>query len=182
MAANLSREERQWTKERVAALVKLYYEGIRPEAIAVQLGRTNQAIRNKLSDLELPVMRLNAWTPTDDARLLELRAQGLSFGKIAEDLHRSESRTLERFKFLRGVATIGKTQPTGVDARVANAGYLISCLRDTGSETIGDLRAYYVARCELDVPPAYDGYRMTLMFQGNAQSYVGSVAAMCEAS
>lgn len=60
--------------------------------------------------------------------------------------------------------------------RDACARHLIDLMREYGGATLGDSKALYRQRCELDILPGSDFRRVTVI--GAEQSYCGSPAAM----
>lgn len=84
---------RWWNEERITTLIKLHREGITYVNIAEQMGTTRGAITSQVKrlidrGLLSPREERDTWLPEDLDRLMELRAEGKTFGEIGDILGR----------------------------------------------------------------------------------------------
>lgn len=83
-----SKRGRPWTTRELAALGNT---NLRDEELAGLLDRTKAAVKKKRLGLSLRPRLRDPWSTAQDSQLIELRETGLSFSKIAQALHRTES-------------------------------------------------------------------------------------------
>lgn len=92
-----------WNKDDLETLKQMAADGVPPETMSEQLGRTPKAIRLKLKSLGLRASKPapKPWTAEDDAVLIEMYAAGESFEDMAEHFDRSLKAIVSRLVRLR---------------------------------------------------------------------------------
>lgn len=78
-----------WTKEDVDVAQDLYSKGILLKEISKIIGRSEEAIKHKITDLKIACRR-NDWTKEEELQVVSLRSKGLPFKEIGEILKRSD--------------------------------------------------------------------------------------------
>ena len=79
-----------WTREGLSQIDQMTRQGYRPQEIAEAIGRTPCAVRAARPWAKRGVgSRCAAWSAEDDARLLSMRAEGLTYEHIAMRLGRT---------------------------------------------------------------------------------------------
>lgn len=144
------------------------------------------------------------WTPAEDATLRVMYIDGAAYFEIAEVLDRSPSGCADRRMALkiparprvshqRGLAGNRKriyvaNQPPitfttyeldfAARTRQACVLHLVDLVREYGGGTVGNAKAEYRSRCELDIPQGADAAAINIF--SDHRSFCGSPAAMCE--
>ena len=92
-----------WTDDETDELRRMAADGLPRKEMAVQLGRTENAIRMKLQSLGLYVPKPAArpWTALDDETLVKLYREGAPFSTLASIFGRSENAVITRLVRLR---------------------------------------------------------------------------------
>ena len=92
-----------WNKDDLETLKQMAADGVPPETMSEQLGRTPKAIRLKLKSLGLWASKPapKPWTAEDDAVLIEMYAAGESFEDMAAHFDRSLKAIVSRLVRLR---------------------------------------------------------------------------------
>lgn len=99
----LSRKDLYWTSERNALLKELWRGNVHIDDIVDQLGGEvgDDAIRAQVKRLGMSATRRRApravWTDADDAKLIRLREEGMSFAAIARQMKRGFHSVRERY-------------------------------------------------------------------------------------
>lgn len=92
-----------WTGEGLRQIDQMTRQGYRPQEIAEALGRTPCAVRAARPWAKRGVgSRCAAWSAEDDARLLSMRAEGLTYEHIAAHLGRTAGACARRRGRLNG--------------------------------------------------------------------------------
>ena len=92
-----------WTADEAEELRQMAADGITRAEMSAQLGRSPNAVKMKLQSLGLYVPKPAAkpWTPADEAELVRLYREGVSFADLAAVFGRTEGAILRRLILLR---------------------------------------------------------------------------------
>ena len=92
-----------WTAEEAEELKQMALDGVSRAEMSAQLGRSPNAIKMKLQSLGLyvPKPASRPWTPGDEAELVRLYREGVSFAELASVFGRTEGAILRRLILLR---------------------------------------------------------------------------------
>ena len=92
-----------WTADEAEELRQMAADGITRAEMSAQLGRSPNAVKMKLQTLGLYVPKPAAkpWTPADEAELVRLYREGVSFADLAAVFGRTEGAILRRLILLR---------------------------------------------------------------------------------
>ena len=92
-----------WTAEEAEELKQMALDGVSRAEMSAQLGRSPNAIKMKLQSLGLyvPKPASRPWTPGDEAELVRLYREGVSFAELAAAFGRTEGAILSRLIRLR---------------------------------------------------------------------------------
>ena len=92
-----------WTADEAEELKQMAADGVARAEMSAQLGRSPNAIKLKLQSLGLYVPKPAAkpWTPADEAELVRLYREGVSFAELAAAFGRTEGAILRRLILLR---------------------------------------------------------------------------------
>ena len=92
-----------WTADEAEELKQMAADGVARAEMSAQLGRSPNAIKLKLQSLGLYVPKPAAkpWTPADEAELVRLYREGVSFADLAAVFGRTEGAILRRLILLR---------------------------------------------------------------------------------
>ena len=92
-----------WTAEEAEELKQMALDGVSRTEMSAQLGRSPNAIKMKLQSLGLyvPKPASRPWTPGDEAELVRLYREGVSFAELAAAFGRTEGAILRRLILLR---------------------------------------------------------------------------------
>ena len=92
-----------WTAEEAEELKQMALDGVSRAEMSAQLGRSPNAIKMKLQSLGLyvPKPASRPWTPGDEAELVRLYREGVSFAELASVFSRTEGAILRRLILLR---------------------------------------------------------------------------------
>jgi len=189
-----------WSNADDAEMTRLVGLGYTDRQIGDTLGRTPKAVSSRRCELRLVKRQSHHdWTPAEVATLrLAAVVKGVRWEEVAvivgrtpyackkkyaESFSRRPSRTPPPWqRNLPWEARIKRACPDLDPVAYSNALYLGEVRLAFGCTDFGALKDYYTSRCELDVPPGYDGYRLTSIYRDDSRSYVGSTAAMCESA
>lgn len=97
-------EQQCWTPEEDARLAELQAEGRTVPEIAAALGRSKASVKmhaKRLAEAKPRKQLENAWTPAEDARLVEMRGAGAGYDEIAGALGRTARASRHRATQLR---------------------------------------------------------------------------------
>jgi DNA-directed RNA polymerase specialized sigma24 family protein len=102
-----------WTAEEAEELKQMTLDGVSRAEMSAQLGRSPNAIKMKLQSLGLyvPKPASRPWTPGDEAELVRLYREGVSFAELASVFSRTEGAILRRLILLRA-AVLPDSAPT----------------------------------------------------------------------
>ena len=92
-----------WTADEAEELRQMAADGITRAEMSAQLGRSPNAVKMKLQSLGLYVPKPAAkpWMPADEAELVRLYREGVSFADLAAVFGRTEGAILRRLILLR---------------------------------------------------------------------------------
>ena len=92
-----------WTADETEELKQMALDGVSRAEMSAQLGRSPNAIKMKLQSLGLyvPKPASRPWTPGDEAELVRLYREGVSFAELASVFGRTEGAILRRLILLR---------------------------------------------------------------------------------
>ena len=118
-----------WTETEEARLVELATGDMSWDAVGAELGRSGRACAEKARSLgvrKARTVRMDTWTPGEDARLVELRAAGTGYEEAARELGRSAGACRDRARVLgiarpRGVASATTAAPTAAPTAWSSA-------------------------------------------------------------
>lgn len=96
-------KNRWWTEERIKVLIKLHREGVTYANIAKQMGTTKGAITSqvkRLTDRGIlePREDHDLWPQEDIDTLMDMRAEGKTFGEISDKLGRNYKQCNEMWR------------------------------------------------------------------------------------
>ena len=108
-----------WTSDEAEELRQMAQDGVSREEMSAQLGRTPNAVKMKLQSrgLYVPKPAARPWTPADEAELVRLYREGISFAELASAFGRTEGAILSRLIRLRA-----SVLPDNVSAETSEAG------------------------------------------------------------
>lgn len=185
-------ERKPWSSHEMVMLSEMFREKMSIHVMALRLGRTEKAIIRRIYDMNLNGRRVLTWTIEQTKTARRMHEDGASMQDIASAVGKTSSAVQTKLarmglrarngdakpsKFLGEPEPIKPTPPQ--DHREANMLHLVDVMRAFGALTVGELREAYCKAHELDVPPAYDGHRVTRIFTADTRSCVGSTMAMC---
>lgn len=111
-----------WSAAEDRLLLKAYKGGEKAKQIAVDIGRSVQAVRQRISRLKThrpdeiaPVNNYLRWTPEDEKQALAMEATGMPHAKIAEKMKRSTLAVKCRLSDLRASKRIAEDAPAEPD-------------------------------------------------------------------
>lgn len=98
---------KEWTEKDIKKLIRLYSEGVSFEELSEKTGHSGASIHTKMTHLRkegriVGSRRPDRWTKEQEATLLEMRAKGMSFGKIGKVIGKSTAATFSKYQHMEG--------------------------------------------------------------------------------
>ena len=99
------RKGKEWTAKDCEKLIRLYSEGVSFEELSEKTGHSGASVHTKLTHLRKEgriagSRQPGRWTKEQEATLLEMRAKGMSFGKIGTEIGKSAAATFSKWRHL----------------------------------------------------------------------------------